>query len=86
MTTSNLAEEWCDDLVTATNGVLRDMGGHKISNSWGVGGSQEVEVTKWRLGWRTIIVEAETYIGLTITGPDELVRQIADEVARRSGS
>jgi hypothetical protein len=85
MATINLGEEWRDDLLIATNATLRAMGGRQQSNRWGVGGSQAVDTTQWRIGWRTVKVESETYVGLMISGHAALVRQIAQGVAARCG-
>jgi hypothetical protein len=44
------------------------------------GGSQDFESFEITLDGRLVLIEAETYIGLQITGPSEIVTQIANEV------
>jgi hypothetical protein len=49
-------------------------------------GSQERVVQRFRVGGETVTAEAETYAGLSLRGPEDVVRRIADEVrARRAG-
>jgi hypothetical protein len=53
--------------------VLLELGYRPSIKWWGVGGSQEL--LHWELAGALgeLTVEAETYIGLTITGPDAAV-------------
>ena len=52
-------------------------------SSWGVGGSQELETRTVRLGNDLIIVEAKTYIGLSLTGRKAAVEDLARQVRER---
>jgi hypothetical protein len=56
-----------------------------IETTWAVGGSQEIETTRLRLGTNLITVESETFIGLTISGPKFLIDDIAEQVRRQLG-
>jgi hypothetical protein len=85
MTTINektviLGSEYDDSLREVLRNVLMQLGGKGFSCDWGVGGSQEIERTQVQLGANRVIIEAETYIGLSIRGPSELVNQIRDIV------
>ena len=66
--------------------VLIRMGAVKMSSTWGVGGSQEVETLVVNLDGREVVVEGETYVGLSVTGDKDLVNAIADRVAERLAS
>ena len=71
--------------LAATNAllrVLREMGAEEVSRNWGVVGSQEVNTLHFSLGGLPLIVEAETYVGLSITGDSEAVESIADRVRK----
>jgi len=57
------------------------MGAKKLEEKWGVAGSQEVELTKLELRGKIIDMESETYIGLSITGDEHDVDEIAKRVA-----
>ncbi|WP_144037887.1 hypothetical protein [Sphingopyxis sp. KK2] len=70
------------DLAT-TNALLRalhEMGAEEISRNWGVAGSQEISMLRFSLGEQQLIVEAETYIGLSVTGTRETVDAITSRV------
>jgi hypothetical protein len=75
------------DAVTrdALRSVLVDLGVSMQEVSWGVGGSQEIETVIVVLGGRKLTVEAETYVGLSITGDVDLVTAVAERVAERLG-
>jgi hypothetical protein len=45
-------------------------------SNWGVGGSQEIMQIDANLMGSILHIEAETYIGLTITGKSDLVDQV----------
>lgn len=74
-----LGNEYDDKLRKRLLEVLRGMGAKSTDHWTGVGGSQELERLEVDLAGKTLIVEAETYIGLTITGDAALV----DDVTRR---
>jgi hypothetical protein len=79
-TTINLGAEYDVQLQEMVHDVLLALGARLIRQSWGVGGSQEIFTRWYKLGWKVVTVEGETYIGLSITGEAELVREIAEKV------
>lgn len=81
--TATLGPEYDDATREALKAVLLELGASKIDVSWGVGGSQEIESAVVKIRGRTITVQAETYIGLTIAGDDDLVSSVADRVSQR---
>ncbi len=59
--------------------ALRNSGYVLGRKSWGVGGSQEL--SEWRL-WRgdqSLHIVAETYMGLTVSGPSDLVANLQQQ-------
>lgn len=58
-----LGDEYDDALRTALWRVLLDMDVELIDRTWGVGGSQEVETARIRIGEDLLTVESETYMG-----------------------
>src|SRR5687767_402716 len=72
-----LGREYDRDLRDVVIGVLREQGAISRNSSWGVAGSQELATLEADLGGHTIVVEAETYIGLSITGEADLVDRLA---------
>lgn len=76
-----LGPEWDQVLRARVFEVLNRIGAIAAERGWGVGGSQEIELVEVSLGEDVLLVEAETYIGLTITGPKIIVDQIKDLLA-----
>jgi hypothetical protein len=63
--------------------VLRDLGAQQMSKSSGFGGSQDVETLSVKIGERVVVVEAETYVGLSISGDPILVHEVALRVRKQ---
>lgn len=81
MKTVTLGPEFEPALRQRLRAVLTSMGAESLEESWwAVGGSQEISHAEVSVDGATLIIEAETYIGLTITGPASLVGDIADRV------
>jgi len=78
-----LGDEYDDELREVVLDVLREMGALPTSEDWTVGGSQELEARSLEVGDRVIHVEAETYVGLSISGDSSLVRDVAARVRTR---
>ena len=78
--TAVLGPEYDDLLRTTLRNVIKRMKGKSISRSWGVGGSQEIETELVQIGTEQIVIESETYIGLSIYGAVKLVDHIKDMV------
>ncbi|MFH0888541.1 MAG: hypothetical protein V1871_04965 [Planctomycetota bacterium] len=78
-----LGKEYDDKLRDAVRATMREFGGKIIDKTWGVGGSQEVERVKSIVEGKTVVIEAETYIGLSINGDSILVQRIAARVRER---
>jgi len=71
-----LGPEWDDKLRTRLGDVLRGLAAVQTSSSWSPGGGGELETVEFSLGDQVLEVESETYIGLSIAGPRELVEKI----------
>jgi len=72
-----LGNEHDEHLREVLVAVLKGRGGRPRSSDWGLGGSQEVSTLQVEIEGRCVVVEAETYIGLSITGEEDLVEKIA---------
>ena len=62
--------------------MLQDLGAIRVSNTYGVGGSQELVEMTFQIGPVTVEVVAETYMGVSVAGPRELVESIERSVQR----
>ena len=80
-----LGDEYDDCLRDALREVLKSCGAIILEGSWGIGGSQEIETLKVKLGSDILVVESETYMGLSIAGPKDAVENVAQQVNRKLG-
>jgi len=79
-----LGDEHDDALRQQLLDVLRALGAKTIDRSHEVGGSQELQRLEVLVGGKTIVVESETYIGLTIAGDAELIDEVTALVRKNS--
>lgn len=56
--------------------VIKEMGGAPISRDCAVVGSQEINHLSIEIHGEVVDIEAETYIGLSVSGPDRLIDEI----------
>lgn len=63
--------------------VLRSRGAEFIDKESSVAGSQEIESLAVDINGNLVTVEAETFIGLTISGPKDIVEDVVAEVNRK---
>ncbi len=80
-----LGDEHDDALRQTLMGCLASLGADVAAKQWGLGGSQTLETTRVYLGKDLIVVEAETYVGLSIQGEGRVVERVAALVKARSG-
>jgi hypothetical protein len=79
-----LGSEYDDTLRAALTDCLTELGADVAARQWGLGGSQILETTKVSVGKDVLVVEAETYVGLSISGEARLVDRIAAKLAART--
>ena len=78
-----LGDEYDDALREAVVAILQEMGAVIMGHTRGMAGSQELEVVRASIEGRTLIIEAETYTGLSVKGEQVLVEEIARRVKDR---
>lgn len=78
-----LGDEYDDELREAVLDVLREMGARQTSQSSAVGGSQDLQTLSLKVGESELVVEAETYVGFSISGNSSLVHEVAARVRQR---
>lgn len=79
-----LGSEYDDALRQALTACLASLGADLEARQWGLGGSQIIETTKVLLGKDQLVVEAETYVGLSISGEARVVERVAALLAART--
>jgi hypothetical protein len=84
-TTIILGDEHDDKLRSALRAVLSENNAVGLAFSRGVGGSQELETLRVRLGDDLIVIEAETFVGLSMIGRQAVVERLAQQVRARLG-
>lgn len=85
-TTAILGPEHDSAVTNALLSVLREMGATERSRNWGMAGSQEVNTLNFTVNGHPLAVEAETYVGLSVTGERETVETIAARVRDMMGN
>jgi hypothetical protein len=83
--TVNLGPEHDEALQQAVLSVLREIGAELDGSSWDIGGSQELVARRGTVNGGAISLEAETYIGLTVTGDEVVVEELAKRTNERLG-
>jgi hypothetical protein len=79
-----LGSEYEHALRDALMACLAEMGADIAARQWGLGGSQIIETTKVSLGKDLLVVEAETYVGLSISGEARVVDRVAAMLGART--
>ena len=75
-----LGDEYDENLRNTLRNVMLNKHAISVDKSWGVGGSQEVETWHVMLGNDLLVIEAETYVGLSIVGPKLIVEGIVEQM------
>jgi len=78
-----LGDEYDDELRVALGDVLGGLGGRRVDETWLLGGSQVIEKWEVEIDGESLVIEAETYMGLSLVGNRALVRRVRDLVAER---
>lgn len=71
-----LGDEYDDALRARLFDVLRDLGAQTSTGERALAGSQDVEICRLLLDGADVVVEAETYIGLSLSGPADIVDKV----------
>jgi hypothetical protein len=78
-----LGAEYDDGLRRTLMDCLAELGADVAARQWGLGGSQTMETTRVYVGKDLVVVESQTYVGLTLKGEARLVDRLASMVASR---
>ena len=77
-----LGDEYDDEVRTTLMRVLQNLGARVSPEQSGVGGSQEFSSYRAELRGELLVIEAETYVGLSLSGPAHLVDEVAATIRR----
>lgn len=79
--TKILGSEHDIDLTNAALQALGEHGADEVSRNWAVAGSQEISRALFSLNGSPLTLEAETYVGLSLTGERSIVDAVSARVA-----
>jgi hypothetical protein len=82
-TTVSLGSEFDIELRQALREVLEDMEAVGDPDWWRVGGINEIALAEIRVGSDLLTLEGSSWVGLTMTGPEDLINHIMRQVAER---
>lgn len=85
-TTINLGNEHDLKLRETLTLVLREMGANIKKRTEAMAGSQDLEVLKITIRDQTLILEIETYIGISLTGEQDIIEEIVKRIAMHNPS
>jgi hypothetical protein len=77
-----LGDEYDEALRHALMDALASLGATIEAHQWGLGGSQIIQTTKVLLGKDLLVVESETYVGLSLFGEARVVDRIAATLSK----
>ena len=77
-----LGDEYDDALFARLCNAVERLGGSIKDREWVLGGSQEVATFEIELPDGRLQAIAETYVGLSLNGPEALVARVADETQK----
>jgi hypothetical protein len=77
-----LGDEFDDGLAARLIANLKASGAIQRSSDWSLAGSQEIRSLSVRIGSEIVEISSETYVGLSISGPEDIVDEIASSLAR----
>lgn len=78
-----LGEEYDVTLRAEVSAALEEMSARQIDSSWGVGGSQEISSWTFGLDGAKVVIETETYMGLSISGEELTVLEVTRRLESR---
>lgn len=79
-----LGDEYDDELITRLRELLKSEGAVLKEKLEGLAGSQEVHLYDFLIRGFDVKIEIETYMGVTIIGPTEIVDDFAMRLGKRS--
>ncbi|WP_186134661.1 hypothetical protein [Burkholderia gladioli] len=65
-----VGDEYDEALRKALSIAISEIGAEVVDKSGGVAGSQDLEVLVINVGGETVKIEAETFVGISVEGPE----------------
>lgn len=81
-----LGDEFDDDLKVRLVEKMKSLGAKPLSSDWSVAGSQELSALSVSLRGDVLTIQSETFVGLSICGPEDLVDEISLSIGAIHGA
>lgn len=79
-----LGKEYDEVLKGELTNTLKSMNFQKVSFQRAIVGSQDLQILKVVLNGAEVVIESETYMGLSICGPEGVVDEIVSNLGKRA--
>jgi hypothetical protein len=79
-----LGDEFDDALRSRLMDALRQIGATVVGHGQAFAGSQDLESLEVEVDGRRLHIEAETYVGLSVRGPADLVQRVRELVGAKA--
>ena len=78
-----IGNEYDEKLIKSLFLTLQEIGAVKKDESSALVGSQDYYLARYKVNNLILTVEIETYIGVTLSGPSNVVREISNKLKRK---
>ena len=78
-----IGNEYDEKLIKLLFLTLQEIGAVKKDESSALAGSQDYYLARYEVNNLILTVEIETYIGVTLSGPSNVVREISNKLKRK---
>ena len=78
-----IGNEYDEKLIKSLFLILQEIGAVKKDESSALVGSQDYYLARYEVNNLILTVEIETYIGVTLSGPSNVVREISNKLKRK---
>ena len=78
-----IGNEYDEKLIKSLFLTLQEIGAVKKDESSALVGSQDYYLVRYEVNNLILTVEIETYIGVTLSGPSNVVREISNKLKRK---
>ena len=78
-----IGNEYDEKLIKSLFLTLQEIGAVKKDESSALVGSQDYYLERYEVNNLILTVEIETYIGVTLSGPSNVVREISNKLKRK---
>ena len=75
-----IGDEYDEELMTSLSKVLQDLNAVKLDDNSALAGSQDLYFANFNINGSILTVERETYIGTSLIGPLELIKEIKNKI------